>query len=198
MIRSLLSDVKLEEELTLCYDRAMTEPSKPILRALSIFLIFILYTAIILIVAFPNVRQAVRESGVLEMITAPKTEVQRSSTLRSVRVVFSPKGTSFVPYTVEQQRLGSSLAHDTFEALLGGVPLQGLEEGAVTFISKNTKLLGLTLASNILYLDLSKEFLNSPNLKLAYRQIVETAEGLGAKDVVLLIEGAQVDLEAVQ
>ena len=90
--------------------------------------------------------------------------------------------------------MGSSASHDTFEALLAGVPLLALEDGAITYIDSGTKLLGLTRSSNIIYLNLSKEFLASADMKMAYLQLKETASLLGAKDVVVLIEGAQADL----
>ncbi|HPX28148.1 MAG TPA: GerMN domain-containing protein [Sphaerochaeta sp.] len=195
MIRSLSGDVKLEEEPALCYDKVMAEHPKALLRALIIFLFLILYTAIIGIVSFPTVRRAFDESGVLHLIRSPKEQARTSSTKRMVNVVFSPLGASFASYTVEQQRLGSSIYHDTFEALFAGVPLVALEEGAITYIASGTKLLGLTYSSNIIYLNLSKKFLASSDMKMAYRQLKETASLLGAKDIVLLIEGAQVELQ---
>ncbi len=82
-----------------------------------------------------------------------------------------------------------------FEALLSGVPLTALKDGAITYIASGTKLLGLTRSSNIIYLNLSKEFLASSEMELAYRQLKETASLLGAKDIVVLIEGAQVELQ---
>ena len=195
MIRSLLRDVKLEEEPTLCYDKAMTNHPKALLRALIIFLLLILYTTIIGIVSFPTVKRAFHESGVLQLIRSPKEQTQASLSKRMVSVVFAPLGTSFAVYTVEQPRLGSSASHDTFEALLSGVPLTALKDGAITYIASGTKLLGLTRSSNIIYLNLSKEFLASSEMELAYRQLKETASLLGAKDIVVLIEGAQVELQ---
>jgi len=195
MIRSFPGDVKLEEEPALCYDKAMAEHPKALLRALIIILLLILYTAIIGIVSFPTVKRAFDESGVLHLIRNPKEQTRTSPSTRTVNVVFSPLGTSLASYTVEQPRLGSSINHDTFEALLSGVPLAALKEGAITHIASDTKLLGLTCSSNIIYLNLSKEFLASSDMKMAYRQLKETASLLGAKDIVLLIEGAQVELQ---
>lgn len=194
MIRSLSGDVKLEEEPALCYDEVMADHPKALLRALVILLFLILYTAIIGIVSLPTVKRAFDESGVLQLIRSRKEETRANPANRMVEVVFAPLGTSFAAYRVEQPRMGSSASHDTFEALLAGVPLLALEDGAITYIDSGTKLLGLTRSSNIIYLNLSKEFLASADMKMAYLQLKETASLLGAKDVVVLIEGAQADL----
>lgn len=192
MIRSLESDVKLAEGGILCYDKAMADHLKPVGRTFIIILIFLLYTTIILIVAGPRVKQAFEESGVLAAIQRPKTSQHTASSTRVVRVAFARLGKEISPYSVEQKRLGSSAAHDTFEALVTGPSLTALQDGAITFIDSKTHLLGLTTSANIIYLNLSKEFLASANVKMAYQQVTETARYLGAKDIVLLIEGEEV------
>ena len=153
MIRSLLRDVKLEEEPTLCYDKAMTNHPKALLRALIILLLLILYTTIIGIVSFPTVKRAFH-GGVLQLI---RVEEQTGILVkRMVSVVFAPLGTSFAIYTVES-RARIVVSHDTFEALLWEF-VDTLKDGAITPIASGTKLLGPYRSSNIIYLNLSKSF----------------------------------------
>ncbi len=195
MIRSLESDVKLAEGGILCYDKAMADHRKIVGRTLIIILFFLLYTAIILIAAGPRMKRAFEESGVLAAIQGPKPSQSVAAPTRAVRVAFAKLGKEFAPYLVEQKRLGSTAAHDTYEALVGGPSLAALQDGAITFIDSRTRLLGLTTSANIIYLNFSKEFLASANVKMAYQQVKETARYLGAKDIVILIEGEEVPHE---
>ena len=192
MIRSLSGDVKLEEEPALCYDKAMAEHPKALLRALIIILLLILYTAIIGIVSFPTIKRAFDESGVLHLIRNPKEQTRTSPSTRTVNVVFSPLGTSLASYTV---RAATSGILDKPRYVRGaplGVPLAALKE-AITHIASDTAP-GLTFFEYHLFESI-KEFLASSDMKMAYRQLKETASLLGAKDIVLLIEGAQVELQ---
>lgn len=97
----------------------------------------------------------------------------------------------------EQAKQGGSAYHDTFESLLSGPKLQALKEGAISSIDSKTTLRGITLSNKVLYIDLSKHFLESKDIKRAYEQLRRTAKGFSqVKDIVLLIEGERATLPA--
>lgn len=166
-------------------------------RALIIFVVWILFTATVLAIGLPIVHQSIQKSGVLNLL-GTATERPKSQT-QSVSVWFFTADRTLRAFRQRQQRKGGSTYHDTFESLLGGPDLQALKEGAVSWIQKGSRLIGLTLSNKVLYVDLSKEFLQSPDLDGAYEQLRRTATGFPqVKDMVLLIEGERFALPAVR
>ncbi|MFA5446819.1 MAG: GerMN domain-containing protein [Sphaerochaeta sp.] len=159
-------------------------------KSLLIFLIWILFTIAVLLIGFSKVKAAVTESGVLTLL-ANRTEAgQAPSQTRLIKSAFIlPDGTPKL-FSHRTARLGGSANHDTFEALLAPLPLEALEEGAISYIHPSTRLRGLTLSSSILFVDFSKEYLDSIDLRLADLQVTQTALAIsGIKGVRILIDG---------
>lgn len=89
---------------------------------------------------------------------------------------------------------GTLSRHERVERLLEGPPVQALRDGAVTFIPSDTKLIGLSVSSQIIFIDLSKEFLGAhdwdDDFSLRREQVRRTLmQESGIRDVVILVEG---------
>ena len=158
-------------------------------RTLALFGIWLLFTAIVLAIGLPIVLDSIRQSGVLTLLrTATDTEQTRGQ--QQARLWFYTSDGSIKEFKQNQVKRGGSAYHDTFESLLSGPKLQALKEGAISSIHHKTTLQGITLSSKVLYIDLSKHFLESQDLKKAYEQLRRTGKGFSQiKDIVLLIEG---------
>lgn len=159
-------------------------------KSLLIFLIWILFTAAVLLVGFSKVKEAVAESGMLTLLANRSETGQPTSQTRLVKSAFIlPDGTAKL-FSHRTARLGGSANHDTFEALLAPMPLEALEEGAISYIHPSTRLRGLSLSSSILFVDFSAEYLDSIDLRVADLQVTQTALAIsGIKGVKILIEG---------
>ncbi len=159
-------------------------------RALIIVAVWLLFTSTVLVVGYPKVRSAVEESGVLQLLETQSSQSKTTRNGTDVVVFFGTYDKDYVEFHQQQQRLGGGFMHDSFEALLGGPSLAAIKQGAISYIQAGTQLLGLTVSNQILYLDLSKEYLLSKNLELAHKQLEQTALALdGIKDIVVLVEG---------
>ncbi|MBI9093609.1 MAG: GerMN domain-containing protein [Sphaerochaeta sp.] len=166
--------------------------SKGSKHLLVLFGIWLIFTATVLIIGLPIVRESIRQSGVLTLLKGA-TETPRNH--QQTKIWFYSSDGSLREYKQEQVKQGGSVYHDTFESLLSGPKLQALKEGAISSIDPKTSLQGLTLSNKVLYIDLSKHFLESENLKRAYEQLRRTGKGFPQiKDIVLLIEGERATL----
>ncbi|NBK22530.1 MAG: hypothetical protein EOM68_10940 [Spirochaetia bacterium] len=163
-------------------------------RALIVFGIWALFTATVLVIALPIVRESIRQSGVITLLREASDTPQNRDQLQA-RVWFYTSDGSLREFRQYQAKRGGSAYHDTFESLLSGPKLQALKMGAVSSIDHKTTLKGLTLSNKVLYLDLSKDFLKSQDLGRAYEQLKRTGKGFSqVKDIVLLIEGERATL----
>ena len=160
----------------------------------ALFGIWVLFTATVLVIALPIVRESIQQSGVLTLLKGDTGRVQAASEHQG-RLWFYTYDGSIREFRQELVKHGGSSYHDTFESLLGGPKLPALTEGAVSSIHPKTTLLGITLSNKVLYIDLSKHFLESRDLKKAYEQLRRTAQGFSqVKDIVLLIGGERATL----
>lgn len=158
--------------------------------ALLIFLTWILFTLGVFAIGYPKVRQAVVESGVLELIQQSSHTETPSLKNREVQIAYiSASGESNL-FTIQTERRGGSRYHDTFEALFAGPTSEILNAGMVSYINPNTSLIGLTISDNILFVDVSKAYLQSRDLQKAEKQLKATALAFDQiKDLVILVEG---------
>ncbi len=165
-------------------------------HALALFGLWLIFTGTTLIIGLPIVLDSVRQSGVLTLLSSP-TETRATKSSQQASVWFYTSDGSARVFTQKQIKQGGSVYHDTFESLLAGPDLQALKEGAVSAIHPKTTLRGITLSNKVLYIDLSRHFLESQDLKKAYEQLARTAKGFSQiKGIVLLIEGERATLPA--
>ncbi|AEV29940.1 sporulation/spore germination protein [Sphaerochaeta pleomorpha str. Grapes] len=160
-------------------------------KMLVAWIAWVLFSIAMFALTGPSIIEAVKDSGILELM-AEESEIQKDSGKRTVDACFVSYDGSFVLYSQKQKPLGGSVYHDCIESLLSGPDYTALSQGAVTFIAPKTSLIGLTFSNGVLYIDLSKEFLKSPDLEKAYRQIKLTATDFSrVKDVIILVEGSE-------
>ncbi len=163
-------------------------------HALILFGVWALFTAVVLVIGLPVVRTSIHQSGVLTLLNTTTSTTGGKGHQRSKVWFFTSDG-SLKPFSQELTRRGGSPYHDTFETLLSGPNLQALKEGAVSSINAKTTLRGVTLSNKVLYIDLSRHFLESQDVKGAYEQLYRTGREFSqVKDIVLLIEGERATL----
>lgn len=149
------------------------------------FLWFVI-SACLVAVFRPTIVRSIEQSGIPALMSQ-KTNGQLSPDYRAVDACFVDSSATFSLYPIRQKRLGGDMYHDALEALLAGPDEAAIRDGAATFIRKGTRLIGCTLSKKTLFISLSKEFLNSPDLNKAYRQIEKTATDFTQVDAIMLI-----------
>ena len=163
-------------------------------RVLTLFGIWLLFTSIVLAVGLPTVLASIRQSGVLTLLSSI-TETTKAKSQQQAKVWFFTSEGTIREFRQELVDWGGSSYHDSFESLLAGPKLSALKEGAVSFINPKTTLRGITLSNKVLYIDLSRHFMDSQDLGIAYEQLKRTGTAFSqVKDIVLLIEGERATL----
>lgn len=161
-------------------------PKHPYLIA---WLCWLIFSSLLVLACLPRIQKAIEQSGVREMLASRSVE-QVASDTRQVNVSFVDSSLANKLYRQWQKRLGGDAAHDTLENLLGGPNVANVQLGAASFIAPGTRLIGCTLSNRILFVDLSKEFLDSLDLDKAVRQVEETMCAFESIDQVsILVEG---------
>lgn len=158
---------------------------------LILLIVWILWTAALSLYFVPKVITAVEDSGVISLIKEQKSQGEAGSSLRTVSATYvTLEGAR--EYTFTTERRGGSKFHDIVEALIAGAPEEALSDGAVSLINPDTRLIGLSYGSGILYVDLSSDFLESNSLDGKYTAADELRDSLlqdGIEKVVIMIEG---------
>jgi spore germination protein GerM len=155
---------------------------------LIIIIIFIILTIIELIIFIPKIKESIDKSGVKEIVSTKNDEISSKKnetlTLYYINIEGNP-----VEYTSTIER-EYDLLHDTFEVLIQSPPKEVLEDFNVSYIPSGVKLLGATKSEDAIYIDVSKEILNSTNFNLAYSMLKSTALGFDSEaKFVLLVDG---------
>lgn len=173
---------------------AMEHDNQRPLRPLLIFIIWLVFTLVVALVGYPKVKAALVDSGVLSLLSERGSEQASPTSTRLVRIAFVLPDSTTKLYSTSVERLGGSLYHDTFEALLAGAPLQALSDGAVSYIDPRTRLRGVTLSNAILYVDFDDAYRDSENRVLADAQVKATATAMsGIKGSMILVGGNPIE-----
>ncbi|MDD7200241.1 MAG: GerMN domain-containing protein [Sphaerochaetaceae bacterium] len=161
-------------------------PKHPYLFA---WLCWLVLSCLLVLGCLPKIRDAFKRSGVRELLASRSVE-QVASDHRQVTVFFLDSSLKEVGFQQWQKRLGGDQYHDTLENLLAGPDLASIRKGAASFIAPDTELIGCTLSSRTLFVDLSRQFLGSPDLGKAVEQIETTMRAFDAVDrVQILVDG---------
>ncbi|WP_319757578.1 GerMN domain-containing protein [uncultured Sphaerochaeta sp.] len=170
----------------------MDEAPKPrrTISPLIILLAWILFTLGVFALGYPRVRQAIVSSGVLLYARQGEVTPLLSTQVRTVQVAFITARGKQQLVSLQTKRMGGSRYHDSYEALLKGPTREVLSSGLVSYIHPKTVLIGVTLSNKILFVDVSKEFLDSLDIEKAIEQMKTTAIAFSqVKDLVILVEG---------
>ncbi len=140
---------------------------------LYIFIIFLLLTLIEFIIFYPKVRKSIKESNVIELVNNYKNK-QEESTFRNYNLFFVSMNNEIDSFSYSGTKRYDFI-HDSFEYQLKTPPINALKEYHVSLIPNNTKLIGVSrLARKAIYLNVSKEILNSENFSHSfYKQIIK-------------------------
>lgn len=153
---------------------------------------WVLWVLIFAVIFTPKIKAATEKSGVIELWETQihkKVEVENPKDYRIVTALFYniDEGNN---YEIQAPRTNTDKYHDAIEGLLLGPTQEILEQRAITYIDKDTKLLGLTYSQGIVYVDLSKEF-NDENEK-AVNQITTTLMNFSEVKKVVILKDSNV------
>ncbi len=169
------------------------KPRRTVPPPLLILFAWILFTLGVFALGYPRVRQAVVSSGVLQYARQGEDNtLPPPGQVRTVQVAFiAASGGEKQLVSLQTKRMGGSRYHDSYEALLKGPTSEALRLGMVSYIHPKTSLVGgVTLSNKILFVDVSKEFLQSKDIAKATEQLTATALAFDqVKDLVILVEG---------
>ncbi len=161
-------------------------PKHPYLLA---WLCWFLFSCALVVCCIPKIRKAVEQSKVMELLLSRPEETSRSDEREITLFFFNPsmEGKWFTQW---QRRLGGDLYHDTLEGLLSGPDKKNIGQGAASFINPNTRLIGCTLSYKVLFIDFSKDFLDSSDMPKAKEQVERTMlRNEAIVKTVILVEG---------
>ncbi len=156
---------------------------------LYIFIIFLILTLIELIFFYPKVSKSIKDSNVIELINNYKNK-QEESVLRNYNLFFVSMNNEIDSFSYSGTKRYDYI-HDCFEYQLKTPPINALEEYYVSLIPTDTKLIGVSiLERKAIYLNVSKEILDSVNFALCYDQLYFQANEIDSEaKFFLLIEG---------
>ena len=161
-------------------------------KGLIIFIIFIILTIIELALFIPKIKESINKSGVKEIVRE-KEEGIATNSKESIALYYINKDGNSIEYSTIIEKQYDTL-HDTFEALLQNPSKRVLEDFNISYIPPNVELLGASQENYAIYIDLSKEILESTNFNLAYKMLKSTALSFDSKaKFVLLIDGVVYD-----
>ena len=164
------------------------------------FIVWIIYSAVLILAFMPKMIVAFRESDIVRLISEID-ERKAASETRDAKLCFvipkSDGSTTFVTCNQKITKTGASEYHDVVEGLLEGPKSEALSTGAISYIDRGTHLIGLTVSESTVFVNLSESFTGSgsswgPNgLETACKQITKTIQALdpGIRDVIILING---------
>ncbi|MGD1821408.1 MAG: hypothetical protein ACPKM0_01450 [Pleomorphochaeta sp.] len=153
-----------------------------------ILIIFIILTIIEIIIFYPKVKNAIEESNALELRAQAKQNKDEAN-FRDYTLFFVSMDNKIISFDYTATKRYDKL-HDSFEYQLMTPPINALEKYCVTLIPEKTQLIGVTLEDKALYLNVTKDILNSDNFALCYEQLRAQSLSINKEaKFFLLIEG---------
>ena len=160
-------------------------------KNLIVLLTFIIWIALLAVIFTPKIKNAIYESGALELLAEIETEEVEESRKVMITLVNEEGTKDFYIYT---PYYGGGVYHDTIEALLD-FELE-VDGNYVSLIDKRTKLIGLTVSDGIAYVEFTKAFLKSKKLG-PYSAMDQVKSTLflfeEIEKIVILIDGVPLD-----
>lgn len=158
-----------------------------------IIISWVLWVLIFALLFTPKIKVAIEQSGVINLWETQVLKNVEGGNSKDYRIVtalfYDTKGAK--NYTIHAPLTNTDKYHDTIEGLLLGPSQEILAQHAITYIAKETKLLGLIYSKGIVYVDLSKEF-NDEDEK-AVNQIEGTLKNFSeVKKVVILKDSSAI------
>lgn len=155
-----------------------------------ILIAFFILSTIELILFIPRVNKSINQSGIKEILSQ-----NNASSITNEKELLSIYYIDFddnpVKYTINSYITYDKL-HDTFEYLIGTPPINVLKQFYINYIPSQTKLIGVTQTENAIYVNYSKEILQSKNMNLCFKQIEATVKSLNNNAKLILLIDSEI------
>ncbi len=153
-----------------------------------IFSIFLILTVLEVFFFLPKVKKALKEANAFALINEAKQN-KEDSLYRDYTLFFVSMDNNIIAFNYKGSKRYDYI-HDIYEYQLKSPPLNALKKYCVTLIPQETKLIGVSHKSKAIYLNVSKEILESKNFLLCYNQLKAQSLSIDKEaKFFLLIEG---------
>ena len=143
--------------------------TRNILLYLAAYAVFFLT---LLVVLRPEIKSNLTGHGYMEALEEYKNILLEGERTNLEIALYSIEG---ITRAEAESKTGfTDIDHLRIEALLSAPTDENLKEGLITYIDKDTRLVGLSIDDDIAYIALSDDFLSSPDIGKAKSQIEET------------------------
>lgn len=143
--------------------------TRNILLYLAAYAVFFLT---LLVVLRPEIKSNLTGHGYMEALEEYKNILLEGERTNLEIALYSIEG---ITRAEAESKTGfTDIDHLRIEALLSAPTEENLKDGLVTYIDKDTRLVGLSIEDDIAYIALSDDFLSSPDTGKAKSQIEET------------------------
>ena len=143
--------------------------TRNILLYLAAYAVFFLT---LLVVLRPEIKSNLTGHGYMEALEEYKNILLEGERTNLEIALYSIEG---ITRAEAESKTGfTDIDHLRIEALLSAPTEENLKDGLVTYIDKDTRLVGLSIEDDIAYIALSDDFLSSPDTGKAKSQIAET------------------------
>lgn len=148
--------------------------------------------------AVPRILSAYRDSGLSDKVSRylASSRVPAGTDEEAFPLFFATQNTAsgIIQISKTYRRFPRETARNLlFEQLLSGPSLEELQQGYISFIPEQTRLIGSTVRDSIVFIEVSDELLSieEPELGYALTQLLSTAASEeGVRGAVVLVEGS--------
>lgn len=152
-------------------------------------ILLVVYTGVLAYFAYPKVVDNFEAIGVKAHYDQYILERTTKSYETLPIFLYSINGPVKTEREIEVQ--SRDMLHLSLEALLTGPSYEELERGYISYIPKNTELVGVSEAGGTIFAEFTSEILDSRNPELAYNQIESTLRSsIQCKDIYIIANDA--------
>lgn len=152
-------------------------------------ILLVVYAGILVYFAFPKASENIKSLGIKEHFEQYIKERTTKEYETIPIFLYSINGQVMAEREIEIQ--SRDMLHLSLEALLTGPDEGDLQKGFISYIPKNTELVGVSEAGGTVFAEFSKEIINSRNPALAYNQIENTIRAsVTCKDIYIIADGS--------
>lgn len=167
-----------------------------------VFAIWVVFAGVFVLVSLPKIRMTLQTTDAVE-VYRNREEYKRNSDTVEAQLFFVNASDSVpvIQSSVARVKMtGESTFHDAIEGLLMGPSDEALKQGAISFIAKGTKLIGISVSNGIAFVNFSDEFAlsaaewGSEGMVFAKAQVTSTIKAVdnSIKSVIILVNGSEI------